>query len=72
MTFYYLSLCALLPHTTCTMMVGIYPYTPLLILGGNNYPPPLTLNISHELKRLELVKVIGSFFVKVSSSYIHI
>jgi len=30
---------ALPPHTTCTLMVGLCPYIPPLLLGGNNYAP---------------------------------
>jgi hypothetical protein len=31
---------ALPPCTICTMIVGICPYTPPLLLGGNNHPYP--------------------------------
>ncbi len=56
---------ALPPHTICTMMVGLCPCIPLLLLGGSNCPP-FILNITYELKRLGHVQIVGFVSMKVA------
>lgn len=59
---------ALPPRTICTMMVSLCPYTPPLLLGGSNYPL-FIIGITHKLRRLGHVRIIGSFLARVSNNY---